>query len=362
MSSNTTRPSKDVKAAAKKKVAASFNLGKFKKNKGLSNTSAKFKDQQWIPHPPAVHDVLSVPGFPIGHITLLRGHTDTGKTTALISAIAEAQKIGILPVIIITEMKWSWQHAREMGVVYDEVVDEETGEITDYSGDFIYVDRGTVGTIEDVAGFMLDLMDEQAKGALPRDLCFFWDSIGSVPCELSVRSNKNNNEWNAGAMSTQFGNNINQKILLSRKEGMPYTNTLIAINKVWTAKPEHPMGSPKMENKNGKTMWYDASLVYTYGNITNPGTSKLKAVKDGKQVEFAKRTNIQIEKNHMGIVQTRGKIIMTPYGFIPDSKKAIDDYKEEHKHEWLQILGSDEFDTVEEGDMSEEVNLFSKVE
>ena len=35
---------------------------------------------------------------------------------------------------------------------------------------------------------------------------FLWDSIGSVPCEMSIKSNKNNNEWNAGAMSTQFGN------------------------------------------------------------------------------------------------------------------------------------------------------------
>ena len=26
------------------------------------------------------------------------------------------------------------------------------------------------------------------------------------------KSNKNNNEWNAGAMSTQFGNNVNQRI------------------------------------------------------------------------------------------------------------------------------------------------------
>ena len=62
-------------------------------------------------------------------------------------------------------------------------------------------------------------------------LLFLWDSIGSIPCDLSLRSKNNNNEWNAGAMSTQFGNNVNQKILLSRKETSPYTNTLVCINK-----------------------------------------------------------------------------------------------------------------------------------
>ena len=61
---------------------------------------------------------------------------------------------------------------------------------------------------------------------------------------MSIKSNKNNNEWNAGAMSTQFGNNVNQRITLSRKESSPYTNTLVCINKVWTLKPESPMGQP----------------------------------------------------------------------------------------------------------------------
>jgi len=302
----------------------------------------------------AYQDITSMPGIPTGHITLLRGHSDTGKTTALLEAAVSAQKLGILPVLIITEMKWSWQHAKEMGLQFEEVVNEATGEITDYEGFFLYSDRGTLNTIEDVASYIADLLDEQAKGNLPHDLCFFWDSVGSVPCDLSVRSNKNNNEWNAGAMSTQFGNNLNQKILLSRKEGNPYTNTLVAINKVWTQKPDSPMSQPKLQNKGGMSMWYDATLVVTFGNITNPGTSKIKAIKSGLQVEFAKRTNIQIEKNHIEGVQTRGRIVMTPHGFIADDKKAIDKYKDQHKEHWLKLLGSIDFSLVEEGDMEED--------
>ncbi len=52
-------------------------------------------------------------------------------------------------------------------------------------------------------------------------------------------------------MSTQFGNNVNQKIVMSRKESSPYTNTLVVVNKVWTLKPESPMGQPKLMNKGG---------------------------------------------------------------------------------------------------------------
>jgi hypothetical protein len=343
------RKSDELAAAVSAELKSGFNLGKFKDKKGLSG-NVKFKPQKWVPLSDAYQDVTSVPGIPTGHIVLLRGHSDTGKTTALIEAAVNAQKAGILPVFITTEMKWSWEHVIQMGLQVNEVVDEETGEITDYNGFFLYTDRETIHTIEDVAAFILDLLDEQKKGNLPYDLMFLWDSIGSVPCELSVRSNKNNNEWNAGAMSTQFGNNVNQRITLSRKESSPYTNTLVCINKVWTAKAETPMSQPKLMNKGGFAMWFDATFVVTFGNVSNAGTSKIKAIKDGKQVEFAKRTKIQIDKNHINGITTRGNIIMTPHGFINDSEKEIKAYKDAHAKEWSAILGGMDFDIIEEND------------
>jgi SNF2 family DNA or RNA helicase len=56
------------------------------------------------------------------------GHSDTGKTTALVKTAVDAQKKGILPVFIITEQKWSFEHAKLMGFECEEVVDETTGE------------------------------------------------------------------------------------------------------------------------------------------------------------------------------------------------------------------------------------------
>jgi hypothetical protein len=322
-----------------------FNLASFKKSKFLDQ-SVKFKAQKWLPLSPAFNEVLSLPGIPMGHITLLRGHSDTGKTTALLEAAVAAQKAGVLPVFIVTEMKWNWDHVKQMGFKINEVFDPETGELVDYDGDFIYIDRSTLGTVEDVAAFIADLLHEQAQNRLPYDLLFLWDSVGSIPCKLSVESNKNNNEWNAGAMSQSFGNFINQKIVLSRKENFPYTNTLVAVNKIWVDKPSMPMEQPKMKNKGGNTMYFDASVIVTFGNITNAGTNKIKATKDGKDVEFAKRTKISVDKNHVTGVQTKGSVIMTVHGFIDDDKKAIDNYKKEHSAEWLKILGSDDFDVV----------------
>ena len=344
---------KSVTGAVSSAIKDISGLEKFKKGKNLS-TSVVFKEQKWIPLSQAFQETLQIPGIPVGHITLLRGHSDTGKTTALLEAAVSAQKMGILPVFIITEMKWDWSHAKEMGFEYEEVADPNTGEVIDYKGFFLYIDREKLECIEDVSAFIADILDEQKRGTLPHDICFFWDSVGSIPCRMSVEKSTNNNEWNAGAMSTQFGNNLNQKILLSRKENSPYTNTMVAINKVWTMKPESPMGMAKLQNKGGMSMWYDATLVVTFGNITNPGTSKIKAIKNGMQVEFAKRTNVQIEKNHIGGVQSRGRVVMTAHGFIPDDKRAIDKYKDEHKDHWLKLVGSLDFDLIEEGDLEED--------
>ena len=345
---------KSISAAVASEIRSNFNLDNFKVKKGLSS-KAKFKDQEWIPLSDAYQEITSVPGIPMGHIVLLRGHSDTGKTTALLEAAVSAQKTKILPVFIITEMKWNWEHAKQMGLQIDEVIDKETGEIVDYTGNFIYVDRETINTIEDVSSFILDLIDEQKKGDLPYDLLFLWDSIGSVPCEMSIKSNKNNNEWNAGAMSTQFGNSVNQKITLSRKESSPFTNTLVCINKVWTLKAESPMGKPKLMNKGGYAMWFDSTFVVTFGNIMSAGTSKIKAIKDGKQVEFAKRVNVQIDKNHINGVTTRGRIVMTPHGFILDNDKALKTYKEQNAQAWKDILGGTDFRIVEEDQNYEDI-------
>ena len=122
------RKKKSLSEAVSSEIKANFNLESFKNKKGLTS-KAKFKEQEWIPLSDAYQEITSVPGIPMGHIVLLRGHSDTGKTTAMIEAAVSAQNNGVLPVFIITEMKWNWEHAQQMGLQVDEVVDKETGEV-----------------------------------------------------------------------------------------------------------------------------------------------------------------------------------------------------------------------------------------
>ena len=329
---------KSLTEAAGKEIKAAFSLDKFKANKGLGG-NVKFKAQDWIPFSPALQEALSIPGCPMGHITMVRGRSNTGKSTTSIELAVNAQKKGVLPVLIITEMKHDFNHWRTMGFEMTDIVDETTGEILDHEGFFIYRDRSTINSIEDIAKFMIDMLSEQKKGNLPYDLLFLWDSVGSIACDMSIEKGTNNPMWNSGAIATQFGNFINQQIVLSRKESSKYTNTLLIVNKTGVAPALTPMSQPRMTNKGGDTFYYDASLCLTFGNIMNAGTSKINAMKDKKKVEFALRTKIACDKNHINGITTTGTIISTVHGFIKDDPNAIKKYKEEHSHEWNDILG-----------------------
>ena len=338
---------KSLSEAATKEIQSKFSLNKFKAKKGLEG-NVKFKPQDWIPFSSALQEALSIPGIPEGHISIVRGKSNTGKSTTAIELAVNAQKKGILPVLIITEMKHSWEHWKTMGFQMEDVVDETTGEIIDHEGFFIYRDRSTINSIEDVAKFIIDMLTEQKKGELPYDLFFLWDSVGSIACDMSIEKGSNNPMWNAGAISTQFGNFINQQIVLSRKESSKYTNTLLVINKVGVAPALTPMSQPRMTNKGGDTFYYDSSLCLTFGNITNAGTSKLNATKDKKKVEFALRTKIACDKNHINGITTTGTIVSTVHGFIKDDPKEIQKYKDAHKNDWVDILGQGTYEIFED--------------
>lgn len=340
----------------------SFDLNAFKKSKHLDQ-STSFKKQKWIPFSPAIQEALSIPGVPMGHIYVARGGSDTGKTTLLIEAAVQAQKMGILPVFIITEMKWDFAHAQKMGFECNAVPDEESGEIINYDGFFLYVDRSSLNTIEDVSSFIIDILSEQKAGKLPYDLLFLWDSIGSIPCELSVKMGTNNPMWNAGAMSINFGNFVNQQFPLSRKENYPYTNTLFVINKTGVQPALTPMSQPRMTNKGGNTMYWDATIVSTFGNITNSGTSKISVQHKGKKVEFAKRTKIAVDKIHADYgIATTSTVIVTPHGFIPDTPEAIKEYKKKYAHEWFNDLTNvDDLQIEEDNSEWEESNKISPI-
>jgi hypothetical protein len=315
------------------------------------STSAKYKPQRFFNLGSEFLDAVGVPGPAIGHINMYLGHSDTGKTTALVKTAVDAQKNGILPVFIITEQKWSFEHARLMGFECEEVVDEQTGEV-DWEGFFLF--NNSFQYIEQITDYINELLDAQEKGELEYDLCFMWDSVGSIPCKMTYEG-KGGKMHTAAVLADKIGMGINQRISGSRKSEFKYENTLIIVNQPWVSLPDNPYSQPKIMSKGGNAVWLNSSLVFLFGNQKDAGTSKITATKDKRSIKFAIRSKVSVLKNHInGLGYDDGKIIVTPHGFIAgkdttEEKSNIEKYKKEYAEYWKDIIGTDgDFDLKEE--------------
>jgi hypothetical protein len=247
----------------------------------------------------------------------------------LVKTAVDAQKKGVLPVFIITEKKWSWDHAVELGLEA-KMVDGE------WDGYFLFND--SFDYIEQVTEYINTLLDEQEKGNIPHSLCFLWDSVGSIPCKMTF-DGKGGKQHNASVLADKIGMGIHARITKSKKEDYPYYNTLVVVNQPWVELPDNPFGQPTIKAKGGEALWLASALVFLFGNQKNAGINHITATKNGRTVSYAIRTKISVLKNHInGLGYKDGKIIATPQGYIADDKDALENYKKDYSQYWNAIL------------------------
>lgn len=327
--------------ALKKKT---FDLSEIK---GKYSTSAKYKPENFYSCGDAFYKACGIPGPIQCHVNMFLGHSNSSKTTALISAAAHAQSLGHLPVMIITERKWSWKHAVELGFKAEMNADGE------WDGDFIFND--SFEYIEQVTDFINKIINEQEKGNLPYNLLFCWDSIGSIPSKQTYEG-AGGTMHNARVFSDKIGQGLSARITKSKKEDYPYSNTMIIINQPWVSMPDNPFEQPEIKAKGGEAVWLASSLVFLFGKQKKAGINHISATKGGRKVVYATRTKVSVIKNHVnGMGYQDGKIIVTPQGYIEDTKQALEEYKKKYSEYWNSILTGDGEITFQEdvNDLSE---------
>ncbi len=299
---------------------------------------AEYKPDRFLDLGDAFLDATGIPGPAIGHINMFLGHSDTGKTTALVKAAVDAQKKGIVPVFIITEQKWNWDHAVLMGF--------------DREGDYLF--NSDFEYIEQITDFINDVLDAQEKGEIPHDILFLWDSVGSVPCKMTFEG-KGGKQHNASVLSDKIGMGINQRISGSRRTDKTYTNTLIIVNQPWVELPDNAYGQPKIKAKGGEAIWLNSTLVFLFGNQKGAGTTKIKITRNKRDVNFASRTKISIMKNHVnGLGFADGRIMVTPHGFMKaketaEEKQSIQEYAKNNLDYISKLFGEQVSDISELG-------------
>lgn len=358
-------------------------ISAWKEKVGLNVTAANLevsnadKPMDWLVMPKAFQEATRLTGFPIGYVSMIGGFSDTGKTTILNHVLVSAQRQGFIPVIYDTENNMDWKYLTDMGFeatpVYGEIdvehVDPETGEVTytkenriiTYDGDFIYFNNNILAAkygqydystgketknkrkeavIEDIAASMKELLDAQDNGEIDQGFVFVWDSIGSINSYKSYKSVTNNNMFDAGSVSVAFSNILNNRIPSSRKMSSPYTNTMIAISKIWLDSMTAPMAAPTVKYKNGNTFYYAChGLIVHVGGALTSGTKKLKAVSKGATYRYGLETKIKVVKNHLPSpynVTYEGNMICTAHGLI--DKEELSQYQKEHISDMLAQL------------------------
>lgn len=308
--------------------------------KSKFSTKTKYKETQFYNCGEAFLDACGLPGPVLGGINTFLGHSNTSKTTALILAAVDAQKKGHLPVFIITEKKWSFQHSTELGLQAHKNNDGT------WDGDFIFND--SFDYIEQLTDYINELLDAQEKGELPYNLAFFIDSIGSIPCKQTFDGG-GGSMHDARVLADKIGRGLHSRISKSKKDDYPYINTMTVIVQPWVQLPDNPFSQPTIQPKGGQALFLASSLVFLFGNQKSSGVSHITATKNGRTISYAVRTKISILKNHVnGIAYKDGKIIAVPHGYISDTKEALDTYKKEYSQYWNAILNGDGEITLEE--------------
>lgn len=345
------------KQPLKKKEVKSFNVTDFKNNLlGKSTAKTADKEMEWIIMPPAFQEAIKLPGIPMSRTTMVRGWSDTGKSTLKNLVIAGAMKQGILPVIFETEGNFDFQYAKDCGMdikpIYGDIVDEETGEvrngIVDWEGNYILftpskicefcgkMDYSTgkegskqrkVPVIEDLGYIINTLLDKQDDGELPMPILFVWDSVGSVQSWKSYTSKVGNNMFDANSINTVF-KPIFARISSTKEVGTPYSNTMFVVNKIWKDTANSVGGAIAIANTGGESFQYGIRLQIHVGGVAKAGVKKLKATYKGEEYQYGTVTKITVFKNQLPTpynITYSGTMCCVHNGIISESE--IDKYK-----------------------------------
>ena len=345
------------KQPLKKKEVKSFNIKDFKRDfLGEKVSKTADKELEWLIMPSAFQEAVKLPGIPMGRTTMVRGWSDTGKSTLKNLAIAAAMRQGVLPVIFETEGNFDFQYAKDCGMdiepIYGEIEDEETGEvrdgIVDWEGNYVLftptkmcdfcgkMDYSTgkevskqrrVAVIEDIGYIINTFLDKQDNGELPMPLLFIWDSVGSIQSWKSYTSKVGNNMFDAGAINTVF-KPIFARISTSKEVGSPYTNTMFVVNKIWQDNANSVGGAVAIKNSGGEAFQYGVRLQIHVGGVAKAGTKKLKATLKGEEYQYGTVTKISVYKNQLPTpynITYSGTMCCVHNGIV--SEDELNDYK-----------------------------------
>lgn len=327
-------PKKEAKKQIVYQPKKNFDLEAYKK---IRSGFTDYKTESFIPMSDAFQKLTLFPGFPQGHVHMVYGNSDVGKTTMLLELAKYAQEMNVMPVFIITEKKWSWARCEKMGIDKNFCV---------YKDDISF--------IEEACDFITQILKDQAEGRLPMDIIFLWDSVGATPSRAEWEAYEEHEKvvkkameagedvkelkrGSGGMMVTarvlreQIERKIQHKITATRNANFPHFATLFIVNHGYIS--PNPMGPASLVPYGGGGIKLACSFVFRQGKVAG-SAKKVKATKGGVDFIWGLQVPLILEKNHINGTSVEGEVIVTPHGYITASKESEENYKKEYSKDW----------------------------
>lgn len=289
-----------------------------------SSTIAKVTVNKWLKTSTAFSEAIELPGLPFGNITHVYGKPDTGKTTLLMEGIAQAQKAGILPILILTEHKFDFTRLPKfMGADPDAMVVLHADNLEQAYG---YMEK----ILRELPSGKLTFEVEDEKGNVAvvtvdmtnQDCFLFMDSIGNTMTETEMEYETADWDKSMGKPAKalkQLTKRINHLLSKVREKC-----GILLLNQSYQSMPSY---GPSVETPyGGEGVPFSCVL-----NIRFRRTGDVKMTLKGKEIVIGRQTKIQVMKNHISHLMAIGQVLVVGQGMIPDTKEALEAYKKRLK-------------------------------
>jgi RecA/RadA recombinase len=301
----------------KDKKSEAFNLEDY------SNTEVKeeveYKEDYHVNLDPVVQECIGMPGIRMGQMSCMYGLSDSGKTSLLIHAAIQAQKQGVIPILIITENKMDWARAAKMGLDLSKskcILRE----------DFEY--------LEDVYNYISQKIEDVKNGTLPRDVLILWDSVAATPSKESLEIDANGNikkkygPQKSASVIGYYNPIIMKRVTSTRRTDSKGMVGLVMLTQAYVKPAEFAGGIATTVPNGGEKIWFPLSLC-----LEIKQGRQLSATIKGKDVIYATVCKVKVVKNHLTGLSHNGEFVITSKGLIKNDPKALTDYKDSIRSE-----------------------------
>lgn len=255
----------------------------------------------WIPMPGWWTELVDVPGVAAGHVTIIQGKPDCGKTTLAMEVMIQAQKMGWYVVLIDSEFKFNMDRFKSMG-----------GDVTR----LIVIRAETLELCFDRMEKTIDKIRARDKDAR---IMFPWDSLGFTPTQQEMDGGSDNQAPATAARVIK--RNLRRLVAKIHSQRV----AVVIVNHIYS-KIGNVMFGDSTTGYGGSGAYYAAVVVVEVKMI-----GKIRRQIKGEKLEYL-RVQLKLRKNHLSSNQGTVRVVnVMPTGIelIANSKAAkLDDGEE----------------------------------